>query len=122
MPADFMSMSTNVMPCCFLGIREVRTRPNIQLGLAGVCGPDLAAGTHQVIAVVDRRHRQRRQVRTRLGFGVALAEEHLAGQDAGRKNFFCAGVPNAMIACATIRIPIGDNDGAPASVDSRLKM
>ena len=31
MPADFMSMSTNVMPCCFLGIREVRTRPNIQL-------------------------------------------------------------------------------------------
>ncbi len=85
MPADFMSMSTNVMPCCFLGIREVRTRPNIQLGLAGVCGPDLAAGTHQVIAVVDRRHRQRRQVRTRLGFGVALTEEHLASQDAGEK-------------------------------------
>jgi hypothetical protein len=40
----------------------------------------------------------------------------------GRKKSFCAAVPKAMIACATIRIPIGDNEGAPASVDSRLKM
>ncbi len=48
---------------------------------AGVRGPYLAAGTYQVVAVVDRRHRQRRQVRARLGFGVALTEEHLAGQD-----------------------------------------
>ena len=31
----------------------------------------------------------------------------------GRKNSFCASVPNAMIAWATIRMPIGDNDGRP---------
>ncbi|PQM45839.1 hypothetical protein C1Y40_03998 [Mycobacterium talmoniae] len=31
MPGDVMSMSTNVMPCCFFGSRDVRTRANIQL-------------------------------------------------------------------------------------------
>ncbi|SKT19245.1 Uncharacterised protein [Mycobacteroides abscessus subsp. abscessus] len=40
----------------------------------------------------------------------------------GRKNSFCAGVPNLMMACATIRIPMGDNEGAPATIDSTEKM
>ena len=30
MPGEVMSISTKVMPCCFLPPREVRTRPNIQ--------------------------------------------------------------------------------------------
>ena len=30
MPGDVMSISTKVMPCCFLAPRDVRTRPNIQ--------------------------------------------------------------------------------------------
>ena len=81
MPGDVMSISTNVMPCCFFCVRDVRTRAEHPVRFAGVRRPDLAAGAHQVVAVVDRRHRQRRQIRARLGFGVALAEEHLAGQD-----------------------------------------
>ena len=30
MPGVFMSISTNVMPCCFFGVFEVRTNANIQ--------------------------------------------------------------------------------------------
>ena len=104
-------------------MREVRTRPNIQFASPCVCRPDLAAGAHQVVAVIDRGHRQRGQIRTRFGFGVALAEEHLAGQDAGQEELLLLrACRTSMIAWATIRIPIGDNAGAPASVDSRLKM
>ena len=40
----------------------------------------------------------------------------------GRKKSFCSCVPKRMIAWATILIPIGDSDGAPARVASRLKM
>ncbi|PQM45838.1 hypothetical protein C1Y40_03997 [Mycobacterium talmoniae] len=40
----------------------------------------------------------------------------------GRKNSFCAVVPYAIMACATILIPIGDNAGAPAVAHSQSKM
>ncbi|SHT07149.1 Uncharacterised protein [Mycobacteroides abscessus subsp. abscessus] len=40
----------------------------------------------------------------------------------GRKNSFCSGLPNLMMACATIRIPMGDSEGAPATIDSTEKM
>ena len=56
-------------------------------------GPDLAARAHQIVAVVDRGHRQRREVGTGLGFGVALAEEHLTGEDAGEEVLLLSGVP-----------------------------
>ena len=38
---------------------------------------------NQILAVVDRGHRQRRQIGPGLRFGIALAEEHLRGQDSG---------------------------------------
>ena len=50
-----------------------------------VGGPDLAAGADQIITVVDGGHLQRCQIRAGLRFGVALAEEHLAGEDAGQE-------------------------------------
>jgi len=46
-----------------------------------------------------------------------IAQEENVSPNDGR-----ASVPNATIACATMRIPMGDRDGAPASVDSLLKM
>jgi hypothetical protein len=85
MPGDAMSISTNVMPLLLLrrpGGAHQREHP---IRFACVRRPDLAAGAHQVVTVIDRRHRQRRQIRARLRLGVALTEENLTGQDPRQK-------------------------------------
>ncbi len=55
------------------------------IGFPRMGGPDLAAGADQVVTVVAGGHRQRRQVRPGLWFGVALTEEHLTREDAGQE-------------------------------------
>ena len=110
-----MSISTNVMPCCFFGARGAdQTRTSSSPRRAWVVQILLPVQI-EIVAVRCRGHRQRGQVRAGLGFGIALAEEDLAGQDAWQEEVLLRVGAEAMIACATIRMPIGDSDGAPAS-------
>ena len=75
-------MSTNVMPCCFFVPRGRTDQAEHPVRLPRVGRPDLAAGAHQIVAVVDRGHGQGGEVGPGLRLGIALAEEHLAGEDA----------------------------------------
>ena len=91
--------------------------------LGGVGGPDLAAGADQVV----RRHRRRPSaatpgpIPTPVRSSPGRRTPRRSGCAAGRSPS-APGVPKRMIAWATILMPIGDSDGAPARVDSRLKM
>ena len=66
------------------------------VGDIGVGGPDLGPATDQVIPVAHGPHLQRGQVRSGLRFGIALAPEMLAGQDAGQimRLLFRAAMPD----------------------------
>ena len=63
-------------------------------------GPDLLAGDHPVLAVLDRARLERRQVAAGIGLGVALAPDLLAGEHLGG------------IAPLLLLGPVGDDGGA----------
>ena len=70
------------MPRCPRASGSVRARRKIHVASAAERGPDLLTVDHPLVAVADGPGRERGEVGTRVGFGVALTPAIVAGEDA----------------------------------------
>ena len=64
-----------------LGVLVRAYQQEAPIGIHGECGPNLLAIHHIGIAIQHCFRTQRRQIRSRIGFGIALAPDMLTGQN-----------------------------------------